>query len=101
MLRKDTGPVLPVRVHDDAAGRVILSHDASAHRGHRSSTLRDDARIARVKTDPQSIHVAPVVREAAVAEVKAEQVGVLRTIELGTPAGRTAAIGRQSQWPAA
>jgi len=30
MLREDTWPVLPIRVHDEAARRVVLSHHASA-----------------------------------------------------------------------
>ena len=80
MLRKETWPMLPPSVHDDASFGTGVTDTPPTDRCHRPCAFGDDVRILRVEADPETIDVPAVSRQATISEVEAEQIGVGRLV---------------------
>jgi hypothetical protein len=80
VLRKETGPMFPPSVNDNASLWMAMSDRTSTHGCHRACAFRDDVGIFGIETDSQAINVATVSREAAISEIQAEQIAVHRRV---------------------
>jgi hypothetical protein len=76
MLWKETWPMLPPSVDDNAPLWMVMSDTTSAHGCHRACAFRDDVGILGIESDSQAIDVATVSRQAAISEIQAEQIGI-------------------------
>jgi hypothetical protein len=91
VLREDTRPVLPIRIHVEAPDlrcQTDALHVAVSNASYRLPAFEDDPPIAGVQRDPKFVHPR-MAGDVPVSEVEPQQVGVGLFFDESAVASRT------------